>query len=306
MNRMTRLIFLITGIVLSFVEAQSLRSEFRVNGKETRQVFESQRQVLQDSSAVIYRGYKRIIYGVIVSEDGYILTKASELTPPKSVVIPAEEAKAEAPIMIRIGENVLYKEVEIVGIDVNWDVALLKIDAHDLKPIPFADESKIEQGSWVFTNGASSRFRRRIRVGIISAHSRMIAGPVPVILDVELVEKDGKLIILGVAPNSGADEAGLQSEDEIIKINGKMITTREELKAVLSTKDSGDILSIAYLRKGVEALAKVKLTVRPTANRPRRMNKNDSMSGRFSRRRDGFARVLQVDIPLHELSLIHI
>ena len=60
---------------------QTLRSELRMNGSEVMSAFEEQRAVLQQSSAVIYDGRKEAIYGVVVSADGLILTKASELKP---------------------------------------------------------------------------------------------------------------------------------------------------------------------------------------------------------------------------------
>ena len=58
---------------------QSLESEFRTTGPAVTAVFEPQRAVLQTSSAVILDGRKEIGYGVVVSADGHILTKASEI-----------------------------------------------------------------------------------------------------------------------------------------------------------------------------------------------------------------------------------
>ncbi len=57
----------------------SLPGDERMNGKGVEAAFEAQRMVLQQNSAAIYLGTRPIGYGVIMSTDGYILTKRSEL-----------------------------------------------------------------------------------------------------------------------------------------------------------------------------------------------------------------------------------
>lgn len=301
--------FLFLGIVAmtaigSTLSAQSsLEAELRTNGKKTVAVFEPYRQVLQASSAVIYRGYKRVVYGVVMSEDGYILTKASELEEPFSVEAEKEGGVPDVkPLSVRVGEDDLYENIEVVAIDVKWDIALLKIEASGLTPITFATDSNVSHGSWVMANGATSRSRRRVRVGIVAANSREIVGVSPVVMGVTLEESEGKLFIRGISKDSGAEVSGLAKDDVIVKIDGQPIATREKLVEIIEAKEPGDILRITYLRDGKEAEAMVELMARPSAERSEAKGGNDAMSGRFSRRRDGFERVLQVDIPMQEHS----
>ena len=79
--RSSFLVFLLlsTSIAVGQQQFGQLEGEFRLNGKETWKAFEPIREVLQESSAVIYDGWRSVAYGVVVSSDGYLLSKASEI-----------------------------------------------------------------------------------------------------------------------------------------------------------------------------------------------------------------------------------
>jgi serine protease Do len=66
----------IAGSNLLFAQ-QSLETLYRLTGDAVTGVFEPQREVIQNCSAVIYNKRDEIAYGVVISKDGYILTKAS-------------------------------------------------------------------------------------------------------------------------------------------------------------------------------------------------------------------------------------
>ncbi|NIP94575.1 MAG: hypothetical protein GWO24_14470, partial [Akkermansiaceae bacterium] len=138
--------------------AQQLEAHLRLNGAEVIKAFEPIRAVLQQSSAVIYDGWKSIAYGVVVSPDGYIVTKASELDGVKD-------------LNVRIDKE-HYKSVKVLATTVEWDVALLRVEAEDLVPVDWAEGVEPSHGAWVVSNGSTSRLRRRVRVGIISANAR--------------------------------------------------------------------------------------------------------------------------------------
>lgn len=296
---------LMAGICPLSLAQGSLDSELRLNGKKTLEVFSAQKETIQNSSAVIYRGYKRVAYGVVMSKNGYILTKASELEDQPATT--SEKAKRPAvkevlPLSIRIGEDKVYKDIKVVKIDVTWDLALLKVDAEDLSPVDFIDSSELSQGTIVISNGATSRSERRVKVGVISANPREIQGPAPVVIGVMLDEKKAGLFIQSTTKDGAADEAGLLAGDQILRADMKTISNRDELIEVLMSKQPGDELKVVYVRKGEEVKCSLKLMARPTASRSRRMSRNDFMSGRFSRRRDSFPRVMQVDIPIDDKS----
>jgi len=268
---------------------QSLESEKRLNGETTRQVFEPQRAVLQTSSAVLYNGYKRLVYGAVMTSDGWIMTKASEIT---------EFAEN---LSVRVDKQFFDKDVvKVVAVDSASDLALVKIEAKDLIPVKWAKSSDIAHGTWVVSNGVTSRQNRRARAGIISARSRPIKGPIPVVLGLMLSEKGGKVSIGAVTKDTGSAQAGLKKGDVIVKVGEKQIKKREEILDILREKSAGDVLDVTYLRDGKEAVAKVKLTSRPQKAAP--ASRNDQMSGRFSPRRDGFEKILQHDILLQRHS----
>jgi serine protease Do len=103
--------------------------------------------------------------GVVVSEDGYILTN-------NHVVAEAEE------IVVTFTEQKQY-DAEIIGRDQKTDIALIKIEVE--KPIPAAklgDSDSLRVGDWVVAIGNPFGLGNTMTAGIVSAKGRVIgAGP---------------------------------------------------------------------------------------------------------------------------------
>ena len=278
----------------------TLEGDYRLLGKEVRKAFEPLREILQESSAVIYDGWKSMGYGVVVSSDGQILVKASEVSNLEK-------------LSVRVGTE-LFKEPTVVAISPEWDVALVKVDATDLVPVEWAD-GEGELGQWVVSNGSTSRSRRRVRVGIISANPREIKGAVPVVLGVLLqaqkdeeeegdVEKES-VAIDSVTKDSGAERAGLQKGDIIIKVEGEPLENREQLLEVLGKKKPGDFVGLTVQRETEGETEELDVQVELSARGElfdEQKSRNDRMSGRVSERRTRFKRVIQHDIGLSERS----
>ena len=259
---------------------QSLETNFRMTGDAITSVFEPQRQSIQKCSAVFYNGRKEIAYGVVISADGYILSKASEI----------EEISG---LSARVDRE-SFKEAKVVLVDPRWDVALVKVDAKGLVPADFADTSDLAQGTWVVVNGATSRTKRRIIAGIISAQSREIAPEGGAVMGVLLAEAEGRIEVSKVSEGSGAEEAGLKEGDVITKVDGEEFKESEKLTKLLEEKKSGENLKLS-VKRGDEIL---ELVVRLSARGEvfTQLNRNDQMSGDFSKRRSGFPKVIQHDI----------
>lgn len=298
------------------VAQNSLETPFRMTGEMITSLFEPQREVIQKCSAVIYNGRDEIAYGVVISKDGYILTKASEIQTSTGTKAPGP-ADAESPeqseaeedteiekvpevpvpgpmkLSLRI-DNQAYDEVEVIAVDSKWDVALIKVDAQDLTPAEFAPDSKLEQGSWVIVNGATSRTKRRVLAGIISASAREIPIAGGAGLGVQLESVDDKLEVKEVTEGSGAKAAGVMAGDLIIALDGKKITKIQEIAEILKDKKVGDEVILTVKRAGKNLDLQVKLAAR--AEMVQQPDRNDQMSGDFSRRRSGFPRVIQHDI----------
>lgn len=97
--------------------------------------------------------------GVIISEDGYIVTN-------NHVVKDASE------IEITLNNKKTYK-AKLVGTDSKMDIALLKIDASEKLPYSvFADSDAVKIGEWVLAVGNPYNLTSTVTAGIVSAKAR--------------------------------------------------------------------------------------------------------------------------------------
>lgn len=276
-----RLFSLIVCVLAASAYAQqSLDSAYRTTGTSVVAAFEPQRQVLQTSSAVVLDGRKEIGYGVVISADGYILAKASELEEAKSLSITVDQTN--------------YREVKRVLVDASWDVALLKIEAMSLIPVIYTKKGDLPQGTWVLANGATTRTARRLLAGIVSAKTREIPAAGGAALGVMMKPKSKFLEVESVQEKSGAKEAGLEKGDVILTLEGKAVKDLEDLMEVLKGRKAGSMVKLTYRRKGEEKAVEVRLAARGEMFLEE--TRNDQMSGDFSPRRSGFPRVMQHDI----------
>jgi Do/DeqQ family serine protease len=74
------------------------------------------------------------------------------------------------------------------------------------------------------------------------------------------IDKTEGFYISEVTENSGAKSAGLKEKDIIVKLNDVKISTYADLKGYISSKRPNDIITVTYLRDGVEKTANVTLT----------------------------------------------
>lgn len=98
--------------------------------------------------------------GVIVTDDGYIVTN-------NHVISGATE------IEVTIEDNKVYK-AELVGTDPATDIALLKIDAKNLPTIGYGDSDNLRLGEWVLAIGSPYGLTSTITAGIVSAKGRQM------------------------------------------------------------------------------------------------------------------------------------
>jgi S1-C subfamily serine protease len=331
-------IILFTGLASSnlLFAQQSLETLYRLTGDAVTGVFEPQREVIQNCSAVIYNKRDEIAYGVVISKDGYILTKASEIqieekseedfkdkAKPKGEKKSEDKAKPDSkeksdagkefklpipeglapsaktedtgPIVLSVRvDKQEFDDVKIVHIDKKWDVALIKVDAQDLTPAEFAPDSKLEQGTWVVVNGATSRTKRRVLAGIISAQAREIPKDGVVGLGLVLEKVKDKLQVKDVSQGGGADLGGVKVNDIIVNLEQKKVAEAKDIAEILAGKKPGEEVKLTVKRAGKDVELTVKLAILDGSEKP--MDRNDQMSGDFSERRSDFPRVIQHDI----------
>src|SRR6266566_7369171 len=100
--------------------------------------------------------------GFIVSPDGYILTN-------NHVVAGADKVTVK-----------LYDKREftakVIGTDANTDVAVIKIDAHNLPAVQYGNSDSARVGEWVLAIGNPLEFNFTVTAGIVSAKGRVLLG----------------------------------------------------------------------------------------------------------------------------------
>ncbi|TVR74763.1 MAG: Do family serine endopeptidase [Marinilabiliales bacterium] len=98
--------------------------------------------------------------GVIISEDGYIVTNYHVI----------ENATA---VEVVLNDRRSY-EASIVGSDPNSDIALLKVEAEGLRYIEFGDSDDLRLGQWVLAVGNPMNLTSTVTAGIVSARGRTV------------------------------------------------------------------------------------------------------------------------------------
>ena len=102
--------------------------------------------------------------GVIVSDDGYILTNNHVIERSDEITITLSNGKEYAAELV--GRDAAGTEVS------GTDLALLKIDAEGLPTLPFGDSDQLEVGEWVIAIGTPLNFSQTVTRGIVSAKGR--------------------------------------------------------------------------------------------------------------------------------------
>lgn len=96
--------------------------------------------------------------GVIISKDGYIITNNHVVDKTSKLTISTNDNREFI--------------AKIVGTDPRSDLALLKIDADNLVPIPFGDSDALRVGEWVLAIGNPFNLSSTVTAGIVSAKGR--------------------------------------------------------------------------------------------------------------------------------------
>ena len=119
-----------------------------------------------------FRGYQNIPQeriqralgsGVIISEDGYIVTNNHVVDGADKIVVNL------------VGDKKEY-EAKLIGKDEKSDLAVIKIDKKDLNAVSFFDSDKVQVGDVVFALGNPFGLHETITQGIVSATGRSGVG----------------------------------------------------------------------------------------------------------------------------------
>jgi Do/DeqQ family serine protease len=101
--------------------------------------------------------------GVLISEDGYVVTNSHVIGSDKAEVTVIFSDKHEAP-------------ARIIGIDKATDLALVKVEKPGQPPLKWGDSSQAKVAEWVLAIGSPYQLSHSVSLGIISALGRKNLG----------------------------------------------------------------------------------------------------------------------------------
>ena len=150
--------------------------------------------------------------GIIISEDGYILTNNHVVSSSSSSSNSSYYQVSEASkLTVTLFNDDTEYEAKIVGKDEQTDLAVIKIEKSGLSKAEFADSDSIKVGEFAMAVGNPIGMQSSVTCGIVSAVNRQVT------------DSDGKqytLIQTDAAINSGNSGGALvNSEGKVIGIN---------------------------------------------------------------------------------------
>jgi serine protease Do len=108
--------------------------------------------------------------GVIISADGYILTNNHVVTGEQQRV-----SLRDLDITVSLTDK-REMPAEVVGVDPDTDLALLKINARNLPTMTWGDSSRLKVAEWVLAIGNPYQLSESVTLGIVSATGRHNVG----------------------------------------------------------------------------------------------------------------------------------
>ena len=106
--------------------------------------------------------FKGLGSGFIISSDGLILTNAHVVREAKDVTVKLSDRREYT--------------AKVLGLDTATDIAVLRIDAHDLPVVRLGDPTSLEVGDPVLAIGAPYGLEQTATSGIVSAKGRSLPG----------------------------------------------------------------------------------------------------------------------------------
>jgi serine protease Do len=241
-----------------------------------------------ESTVRVLADGKEVAFGTVVDPDGWILTKWDDVRDRQNIVCKLRDGKE--------------LEAKLVGHHVEYDLAILKIDAKGLKPIEWRPSKDAKVGRWVASVGTGTD---PVAIGVVSVATRkLVLGDQPPktinvnsgYLGVGLDAGMGGAKVTQVDPKTPAFAAGLKINDVIYEAAGRRIPDHEALINTIGRLKAGDKV-LLKVKRGEEDL-ELSATL---GKRPAKMiggNPQELMGSKLSNRRGGFPFILQHDTVL--------
>lgn len=162
--------------------------------------------------------------GFIISSDGFILTNYHVVKDATKITVKTNDEKEY------IGK--------LIGKDKYSDLAVIKIDKNNLKPVKLADSSKIRPGQWAIAVGSPHGLNNTVTLGIISAVKRNV----PQLSNVSFIQTDA-----AINPgNSGGPLLNIKGE--VVGINTAIIGHAQNIGFAVPINTAKSV--VEQLKKG--------------------------------------------------------
>lgn len=248
----------------------------RRDNTEMMRLLQSVTEPVAESLVEVLSGGQVTSLGTVVTEDGYVLTKRSELS--------------GDPIRVRLSDGRLLS-ARVAAVRRESDLALLAVDSDiTYTPVEFAAETP-PVGSFLISPGHEGR---PAGLGVVGVRQRRVEhkGRLGVVLR---EYADGGALVQGIWPDSGADRAGIELGDRIVAINGRDQPDRDSVIRTLKQMFPGEVVRLTISRGG----SVLEMDARMRELRVMQESENDAMvNGPRSRRLSGFDQVIQHDTVL--------
>ncbi len=218
--------------------------------------------------------------GTIVSTDGLIVTKSSEIKDKPSLICKLHDGRQFQPTVIAESEPL--------------DLSLLKIEATELAAVDLSSSPTPTAGSFVISVGENAS---PLGFGVVEADPRTFRirqrptnehGYLGV--QAHLDGKSRKLLVDYVSDDSPAQRAGIRVGDELRSVNGVDMDQRDQLFRELRKHKSGEQIELVVVRNALEMTVQPKLVAYP-----HRDPSDQWGGGPFSIRRFGFDDIIVHD-----------
>jgi serine protease Do len=229
--------------------------------------------------------------GTVVSDDGYMLTKASELKLGKVTVKTKDGRELEATVTTTSDA---------------YDLAVLKAEGTGLTPISWGDTKDAPVGNWIAVTGLGGD---AVAAGVVSTRpwspreTRLPTAETG-FLGVQIDQGANGAVVDKVTSGSAADKAGLRSADVIRKVDDHNIDDGETLIQTLLDYKAGQSVKLLVERDGKRLELTVILGKRPSELVPPpgsgrggspRGDFQNAMGSKLSDRRTGIPVLFQTD-----------
>lgn len=231
---------LIAACLFGAVPTSPLHADERRDNADMIRLVEPIAAKAKGSVVQVLSGGRPVALGTIVSEDGYVLTKRSELS--------------GDPIRVRLNDGRLVP-ARVSAVRRRNDLAMLQIESEvKLRPVEFSTNVP-PSASFLVSAG---RTARPLGIGVVGVNkTRPVEhqGRLGVLLRDDV---DGRALVNEVFPQSGAATAGIEPGDLIVAINGREENTRRDVIDRLRGMFPGESVRLTILRpndsKGLDTL----------------------------------------------------